>query len=203
MVDVEEFYRVETVTSGLDGSPYFTVLNFDAGAGGSAQDAIDTAAEFWSAMASRIVNDCTMAVSANVQVVNAATGQIVREDSAIGTNVSGTNAVAPEWTAKQGLISFSTGVFQNGRQIKGRVFVPGVPGETGELVPIQQYIDQLNNAGNGLLIDGAANATPFVIVSRPRKADPVKGTAARAGRAVTATGADGRNFWAILRSRRT
>lgn len=181
-------YRVDTVTTGLDGAPFFTQLFFNDTAG-TASDAVDAVVAFWEDLASVIVNDCTMTVDGIVTIVDQATGAITgTEGTASGAAVVGTNAGEPLPNATQGLIQWRTGDYVGGREIRGRTFIPG-PGSASNALgePTSSYIAALEAAAATLV--GNAS-TVFVVFSRAK-------LTARA--VIDGTAWD---EWAVLRSRR-
>lgn len=181
-------WRVDTVTTGLDGAPFYTQLFFNSTTG-SAAGAVTSVVVLWEDLAPVIVNDLTMTVDSIVTVVDQNTGNITGTvATAAGDSVPGTNAGEPLPGATQGLISWRTGEYINGRELRGRLFVPG-PGSASNSLgePSAGYISALETAANSFI--GAAGTVP-VVYSRAN--NDARGI-------VAATVWD---EWAVLRSRR-
>lgn len=196
------YHRTESVTTGLAGGPYLTVLNFAAIGTLDASNLLAIVSDFWLGLVPRMVSGATVNIQPNVQTVSSETGLIISETVGNGLVRSGTNGAAAEWTAKQGIISWKTGVYQYGRQVQGRTFVPGVPDEQGEQVPLPAYQDALTNAAISLIADAESAGTPLVTVSRPVEARTNPARPARPGTAYDVTSGVGRAMWGVLRSRR-
>ena len=181
-------WRVETVTTGLGGVPLFTVLWFNDSVG-TADDATTAVENFWTDLAPMIVNECSMQVQGDVHTVDPVTNQITGVTVAsVAGPIAGTNVSEPAPLSTQGLLQWFTGEFHNGRQLRGRTFIPGVP-SSGVSVgkPTTGYKAAVLTAGLNLMGD---SNTVLNVFSR------VNGVA----RAVTgvATWSD----FAVLRSRR-
>lgn len=118
-------YRVRTVFTGPAGAPWLNTLYFDE-AGGSAQQAATAAGAFWGAVDAHINTAVSWSTEADVVTVNADTGAATGVISTIP--ITGAGAVASDILPRssQGLIRLLTGVFNDGRQIRGRIFVPGL-----------------------------------------------------------------------------
>lgn len=118
-------YRIRTTFSGATGSPWVNTLFFSE-TGGSAQQAANAAAIFWQAVDAEMHTSITWSNETDVLIVNedtgAATGVVQVEDSS-GAGSNGVDLLPP---ATQALVRLRTGVFNDGREIRGRIFIPGL-----------------------------------------------------------------------------
>src|SRR6266540_20635 len=118
--------RVKTTITGVQGAPYVNTLHF-LGEDQSAADAAASAVRaLWDGMKGKIANDCAIQVDRQVT-------RFTESGSIVGAFTAGAQAVvvgtdtlelAPP--SLQGLISWRTGVFSGNREVRGRMFVPGV-----------------------------------------------------------------------------
>lgn len=127
-----------------------------------AQLAADAVNAFWLNVSGMIVNTVTWSVEDLATVIDPVTGQptgvvAVDGDTGVGGAAGG---MMPR--AAQGLIQWRTGVWQAGREIRGKTYVPGLDNEfstlNGEFVPAQQQLlatyasDLLTTPGNPNLV---------------------------------------------------
>lgn len=181
-------YRVRTVLTGVAGSPWYSNLHFDDQASGGAQGAIDAVADFWEAMEPFMSVDVDWRVEAEVMAVSPGTGNVENVFTETAAQGSGLNDVDILPTASQALLRFRTGAYVGGREIRGRMFVPGFTEAVSEGGnPTSGFLNSLNTAGEALR-SGAGHQ--LLVYSRTGLiASPV-------------TSVSGAPFWAILRSRR-
>lgn len=145
-------WRVDTVTDGLEGAPFYTRLYFNDSVG-SPSDAAAAVVGFWETLAPVIDNALTMAVQGNVFVVDNITQEITGIEVAGSADViPGENGASEASLATQGLIRWRTGSYVGGREVRGRTFIPGVTSTsvaTGG--PSSTYISTLGGAATGLI----------------------------------------------------
>lgn len=118
-------WRVRTEFTGSQGAPYLNTLYFDT-LGGTAGQAVAAAGAFWGAVDALIVNDLSWATDPEVYQLSETTGQpvsVTQVTSLTGTGAK-TGAMLPR--ATQGLLRLGTGVFVGGREIRGRIYIPGL-----------------------------------------------------------------------------
>lgn len=161
-------YRVTTeFTGALVAGGGINHLYFDEAAGG-AEDAVSAASDFWLAVAEHMSSGVAINVSGDVELVNASTGQVTGIESTDSVTFAGVSGAEPLPPATQGLVSWRTGSYVNGREIRGRTFLPGMlelDNETG--VPGNDLKGDVAAAIGGLL---AAPDAELVIYSRTRAA---------------------------------
>lgn len=151
-------YRVQTSFTGapVTGGGLNT-LYFEAGGGLTAADAHDAVVDFWTLCAGAIDSELAMTVLGEIAVIDEATGTLTGVESATPVVVAGGASGDALPLATQGLIRWRTGEFVNGREVRGRTFVPG-PVEvlsTGGR-PESSYVGGLNTAAAGLIAETTA-----------------------------------------------
>jgi hypothetical protein len=181
-------WRVETVTTGLDGSPFLSTHWFNDTAG-TVDDAVASVVELWGDLASVIVNDLTMSVQSTVYVVDQATGLIEGTTiSGEAADVVGLDTSTPLASATQGLIRWLTGDYLGGREVRGRMFIPG------------PSITALTNGGPSTTYQGVLSSAALTFIGNPGTL-PVVYSRVNANAAGIVTGSPWNEF-AVLRSRR-
>lgn len=182
-------YRCRVIHTGVPGGPYYYTGYFDATLGGTASDASGAWWTFASNTAGSLPTASVISKDTTVQTVDSVTGDIVAETSVGPASVTGTNTgeLLPPMT--QFLVSWRTGAYENGRQVRGRTNI-GAMFETyndGQGVPNTTVTSTYASKASMLL---AFNTAPFVIYSKKN------------GTFYKATSATMPTKWAVLRSRR-
>lgn len=117
--------RVRTVMTGVAGTPWYTNMHFTY-VGGTTQAAIDAVRDFWTTLAPSIDNGVSAQVEGDCALIDDTTGHITGIDSATARIVPGTSVANALPPATQGLINVFTSSFIGGRQLRGKVFIPGL-----------------------------------------------------------------------------
>nr|CRY96823.1 hypothetical protein [uncultured prokaryote] len=178
-------YRITTVFSGLTGAPYYNQLVAVDNGTSTAQVYVDLVETFWTDCSNFISNAVSWAINADVDVFDDTTGAQTGIESTTGGAGAGLSADEPLPFATQGLLRLRTGTFVSGREIRGRIFIPGmteVGNDSGK--PTSGMIASLNGAGDTLESNG------FYVYS------PTRNTSAE----IVSTSLW--NQYAVLRSRR-
>lgn len=164
--------RVQVVWGGVEGSPFYTNLYFDAGVGG-VEDVQGATSTFMNALSASVATPVTWAVSPEVQLIDTATGMIISVAIAsVSGSGGGSRSVEALPPATQGLIRLRTGVYTGGREIRGRLFVPQVPGTFNvDGKPSSDYIIDVQDAYDLMIAD--VDATPVVWSPSQGVAEPV------------------------------
>lgn len=117
--------RVRTVFTGVAGTPWYSnvYLNDD---GGEVQIGLDQMAAFWGGLATLMKSGITWTVEDQAAVINDATGEVVSVASGSGDTgaASSSGNALPYQT--QALASLHTGVFNGGRELVGKMYIPGL-----------------------------------------------------------------------------
>lgn len=154
-------YRVRTSLAGGSGSSQLSTHYFSTGGILDAQSAASAVRAFWNDIKGVISSSYTMQVEPEVFELDQATGQPWTVHSTINSVVTGTSSAdALPWQT-QGLIRWQTGIFVNGRQVRGHTYVPG-PTETfnDAGVPNATYVASV--LSGCLTLVGATDADPVV-----------------------------------------
>lgn len=180
-------YRVTTVFSGsLVNGGGIQQFYFDQGSGTAAQ-AHAAAVLFWQAADDIVHSSVTYRIEGEVELVDNVTGAVESITSTDTYNGTGGNTGDPLPPQIQGLVRWRTGVYNNGREIRGRTFIPGMcEGNSTDGAPTSGTVTQLQTAAGAIL---AASGADLVVWSRKGTFAPV------------AAGSPW-NKWATLRSRR-
>lgn len=157
--------RITHRWSGTAGLPGISTT-YAQGELGDADTIVDAWIDFWDALSDLIANNFTVTMGGAVDRIDPVTGNIIEVGSATVRSVVGSSVGQFLPLASQGVLEFLTGVFVGGRQVRGKMFVPGiVEDQNEEGVPtsgcITAFEDALNDV-NG--IDGMNGA--WVVWSR-------------------------------------
>lgn len=184
--------RVTTQWTGLQGMPGYTTLHFS---GPDDQAGADFAASLteaiWAGLDAQIWSGITSLVLPNVEAIDPVTGATTGSFGVTTTPDTKAASGDPQPVATQGLVQLRTGLYVAGREIRGRVFIPGSV-DNADLAgsPNPSYTGALAAVFNTAIADGQAGGTPLVVWSPTR------------GQAADVTTATAWNQWAVLRSRR-
>lgn len=191
---------IEVITdiTTVAGSGMVSVHYFSDGA----EPAVVTAAisSFWADVATQCTTSTTFRVRSDGRIVAPETGNLVGfYNSPINPPVSGSQPGQAVADATQGLIQWRTGVVSDGREVRGRTFVPGLQSaavNNGNLSTGARAV--LADAADGLIGD----ALGFGVWRRPRVPSPTQPLPARPGSFEEATAASAWTELAVLRRRR-
>lgn len=128
---------------------------FDPSEGLNPQDLCDRIADFWSSFANYIYAGITVTVEPVVDSVDSETGLTT---SSTGVTppapIAGTGSGDPIPPANQLLVQLRTGVYFTGRELRGRMFIPGaMEGDTTGGQPVSGYVTTVQNAAQSLADD--------------------------------------------------
>jgi hypothetical protein len=148
--------RTTATITGYQGAPYWNQLHFGGDTAGEAVAAADAAESLWQQLANFLATPGSVLVSSDVEQIDPATGQIVNvfPASTAAINFVAAGDILPYST--QGLIRLRTGDFVNGRELRGRIFIPGWV-ETASTAgnPTAPAVGAMNAAAASLLSAGA------------------------------------------------
>lgn len=182
-------YRVRTAITGGPGGAELNTMYFDNSLTLTAQDAADAVRAFWDSIKGVIKAGYTMQVESNVVHVADFTGVPTGISTVTTAPVGGTNGLEALPGATQGLLRLHTGVYYGGRELQGRIFIPGPTEDNNDVggVPKSTYRATLDAALATLIADPDSNL--FVWSRKNLNANGV-------------TGGSAWTQWAVLRSRR-
>lgn len=182
--------RITTIWSAARGGPYYTNMFFTGSTAAHAADAHSAVVGLWSNLSANLSNTVSAVVQSDVDVVDPATGFITDQWQVPSVTVAGASSNQPLPQSNQLLIRWVTGFYANGRQIRGRTFVPGAT-------------EMMTSVGR---VEPATLAVfnPF-LTSMLASLDPDNDLAIWSREAGTVTAVSSGSFWeefAVLRSRR-
>ena len=182
--------RVRTVFTGVAGTPWYSNMYF-TWVSGQTQAHIDLVEAFWTFLVGQIDTNVTATIESDVPVINDATGDITSVESGTAqfVNFTGGGNVLPQ--ATQMLLNLNTGVYVGGRQLRGKVYIPG-------LIETAADADGLPNSGfQTAQVTAAVNLiSGSVTPGAWRVFSPTHGTSA------AIQGVSAMSNFAVLRSRR-
>lgn len=183
--------RIRTVWSGVAGTPWYSNHYF-AFSPGTVQLTLDAVEDFWIAVNGAICNEVFWQIESDVAVVDEATGDITSIETGTGGGGQGANTNDPLPWATQGLINWLTGQFSNGRQVRGKTYVPGLceDGNTTGGVMSSGLQTTIQGAADGLIADADSGGFNLQVYTRVNTGD------------VEVASASVPTKWAVLRSRR-
>ena len=189
--------RVRTEITAVSGSPYLSTMHFPGSGGTDAEAAADAVRAFWDELDSSMAAPASIQVLGEVEEFDPETGALLEVFSTEQAVLVASGGGDPLPWATQALIRWRTGAFIDGRELRGRTFIPALTeGHNTQGRPTAALITILNSAA------GAVN-TLLGIWQRPRAASegpPV--VEARAGQIVPVSAFSAWSQWAQLRSRR-
>ena len=185
--------RVKVTFTAPQGSPWRATHNFSDTADQTNANEVNAAVGvFWSAVDLLISNVVTWTTEAAVENIDVTTGQIqglFPVTPATGTGASSTEAL-PQ--SSQGLIRWRTGQYGNGREARGRTFIPGLTESTNNAgLLLASSITVFDAAATAFVAD--ANSV-LAVYQRPRPGVN--------GALFDVTGGTTWSKFAVLRSRR-
>lgn len=181
-----QVFKVRSVFTGLPGGPALTTTYFRT-SGSSPQGAADQMRAFWNFLAPTITAGAAIQIADEVLTIETATGNIIASDATTTAVVNSSGAGDALSRGTSGLLNLNTGVYFNGRQVRGKLYVPQ-PAEGANTLglPSAAYKTALENAWAALI--AVSGSGPAVYSPTAGDAWPIS--------SVTPS-----NYWARLRSR--
>lgn len=115
--------RVRINWTGLNSG--FSVLHF-GDAAGNEQIVADATEDWLDLVRAQMATVQNMRVDPEIEEVDPATGQVTGVATATTITKTGTQAGEPVPQVSQALVRWRTGAFINGREVRGRTFLPGL-----------------------------------------------------------------------------
>ena len=145
-------WRVRTVFTGVQGSPWLSTLYF--GTSGTAADAVTAVGVFWSAVDGLMASTVNWTTEADVEEIGVG-GDLISVDQttpAAGSGSATASTLLPP--ATQGLIRWRTGAVFGNRELKGRTFIPGLTeGDSTDGLLTSASRTTIQNAASALIAD--------------------------------------------------
>ncbi len=118
--------RVRTVFSGAGGTPYLNTTYWEGESQAEADSAVSAIADFWGVIDGSMDSELTWSTDPEVAQVNPGTGQTEAVYSVTPESGGGATLDDALPFTTQALVRLRTGFFVNGRELRGRIFVPGL-----------------------------------------------------------------------------
>lgn len=172
-------------------------------------DAIDCVHDFYDALKAIMHSSTVFTISGIVEEVDEITGDVTGVTSQTGSSVTGTSGTDPASGQLQGLIQWRTGGYHDGREVRGRTFLPGMlSGRSAAGVPDATALTAMTAAAAAV----TGHTATHVIWRRPRLHRDQLGVPGQPGYRAELAARDGLfeatitgtpwTKWAVLRSRR-
>lgn len=171
---ISTMYRVGITWDGETGGPWYSQMFFDAAAS-TAQQAADAVGTWLASVKAYQGTQVTYSTGTVVETIDVATGQPVALNPVTahtGTGSGGTSDTVPVGT--QIVCQWRTGVFLNGREVRGRTFVPGAPYTINVLGVLDSTVQNLIAGYGATLISSTPSV--FCIYSRKKRQAEVVAT---------------------------
>ena len=182
--------RVTSEWTGAEGSPYYTTMHFGGSTQGEATAAANAVAALWNDLLGHFRDDMSVNVSDDVPQIDVVTGDILQNFVVSTALQSGLSTGDPLPPFTQALLRLRTGVYIAGRELRGKVFIPGLT-ENDNLNgrPLAALMSEIqDDVGNTI---GGLPSSNFLLVWSPTH-----------GEAANITSQTVWDEWALLRSRR-
>lgn len=182
---MSNLHRISVVWTGAPGMPGTSTL-YGHENGDSTRDQVNAVGTFLGTLAGSLDTRLTATVSGQVEIIDSTNGDITSvDDTGTDVVVEMTDTAQPLPFTSQLLIQFRTGTFFGGRELRGRLFIPGFC-EDGNVdgSPDPDVVSGVASSANTMVGHGFA-------VYSPTKRQWASISAATVW-----------NQWAVLRSRR-
>nr|CRY96194.1 hypothetical protein [uncultured prokaryote] len=181
--------RIRSVWTGVGGSPWYSNLYFDGTGSVDAQSCADNVADFWATFTLVWMPNLSVSVESFVAVVDPVSGDVTGGHTIdVPDPVTGSGSGGTLPTSTQALLSMNTPIYIAGRNLRGKLYVPGLTEgvNTNNGTPDPIYVQPMAEA-----LEILADAGPDLVVWSRKNGitAPVS--------SVTAS-----TKWAVLRSRR-
>lgn len=165
-----ELTRIRTVFTGVAGTPWYSNHYFEGG-GGLASAYGASVGNFWDALGSIMHTSAAWEVETDAAIVESTTGLIVDIDSWAGESGAGDVVTEPLPWANQAVINWHTGVFLQGRELRGKTFVPALTQAVNNSGVLQGVaVTDILAAADGLIADSNSG---FCVFSRTHFAESI------------------------------
>lgn len=182
--------RTLTTWTNVQGAPYYTNLYFGGDTEGEADAAVAAIDGFLADLDPSLVNGMVATVDSEVELVDPASGNVTGVYGTAGATETFVAGGDPLPYSTQMLIRWRTGQYVNGREVRGRTFIPGwTESSSTNGKPLPGTVSTMATIAASFLT-AASGAGGLVIYS------PTHGLDA----SVTSTSVW--SEWAVLRSRR-
>lgn len=173
-VHMAQMWRIKTIITGPVGGDAFSQLLFSKLPGLDPADAQERVGAFWNSYRAYMSTDYTALVQSDADVVDVDTGNLIEVSDLPSTlSYAGTDEGDRLPPQTQGLARMGTGVYVAGRQLRGRMFLPGVTeSNSTNGAPGSGYLDAVGDALNAL-VDTSLTVFPLIYSRTHHVAAPI------------------------------
>ena len=158
--------RIRTVFTGVAGTPWYSNI-YVTGNEADASLEIDAVGDFWDILAPIIVTPVVWTVEGVVANINDANGQIVSTSDNTERNGAGSQSGEALPSANQYLVRARTGVYVGGRELRGRMFIPGASeAQSSDGLPSSATLTVIEDAVDAELLGTLGLNGAWVVWSR-------------------------------------
>lgn len=187
---MSQIWKVDTTITSVQGGPGYSQLYFEKLPTLDASTACERVRNYWNSFKSYTADSVVAQVSNEVTVIEVETGQVLEVVTVDALDpVAGTDEGQLLPFATQGLGRFTTGQYVAGRQLRGRMFIPGFTESNSDGGQPTNALQAQMADSLAALATGALSCVPVVYSRTHHVSAPM-------------TGASFWNQWAVLRSRR-
>lgn len=158
--------RVRTVVTGITGTPWYYNHFYGGTTSGEASVALAATKAWVSSISSNQSTGLTSQVQGDVVQINPTTGDITDVFAGASASYTSSNATARLPIVDQLLIRLRTGYYLNGREVRGRWFVPGLAASANTAGAVTASVITAVNGYNNTLMTSAAGAGDLVVYTR-------------------------------------
>lgn len=164
--------QVQFEITGNAGGPWLSTMHFSGTTLTNAQNAADAVRAFWVELQGAIHESLDGRIVPEVVIINDLTSEPTGLFTVTpGDPVSFTSGAAMLPVASQALVRWRTGVYDGGREIRGRTFIPGITTVNNNSgVPASGLLAALTTAAGNLVSDADSELTVY---SRTKRVNAV------------------------------
>lgn len=159
--------RVRVGFSGIGGTPYLSTYYFNGTGQTAANDAVAAIGTFMGVVDNHQDTALTWRTDPQVVEINVLNGQATSSYATTVVTSSGLINADNLPFVSQGLLQLRTGTYYNGREVRGRIFIPGLTdGANTNGTLATSVASPINGAAAALIANGA---TEWVVYSRANR----------------------------------
>lgn len=191
--------RIRSIWTGVTGTPWYSNLYFANDGGTDVSELAHNAVEnYWAAFTGNMYDPLSISVEPDVAQIEEETGDLVGITTVAAAVIPCTAPGEPLPFSTQLLVRLRTAAFVNSRNVRGRIFIPGMMESLSTGAVPTSALVTLANTATAALFNTAAAGAPLVVWSRPAP----EAETPRVGSYAQVTSSSCWDQWAVQRSRR-
>lgn len=160
--------RVRTEFTGVPGTPWLSTMFFAGGDQTAANAAVAAVADWWGDLDGDMTDEISWRTLPDVELINDSTSELQDIFSVTPETGNGGNVNERLSPATQALMRWRTGSIVNGREVRGRTFIPGLTEQTNDAgVPSSGFTASANAAAATLVGLGILRIHPTSRIVNP------------------------------------